>query len=111
VSALRDGLQAYAAHRLPEAEAVVIETLERIFGGASRETYRFVLAYRTGATTHRRRLILRRDRDGRPLVLMTHNTDIADGWEREGEDRDFFYTFSPESYALGINIILYSMSH
>jgi aminoglycoside phosphotransferase (APT) family kinase protein len=64
VSALRDGLQAYAAHRLPEAEAVVIETLERIFGGASRETYRFVLAYRAGATTHRRRLILRRDPTG-----------------------------------------------
>ena len=42
---------------------------------------------------------------------MTHNTDIADGWEREGEDDDFFYTFSPEAYAIGINIILYSMSH
>ena len=51
------------------------------------------------------------DDRGRPLVLMTHNTDIADGWEREGEDDDFFYTFSPESYALGINIVLYSMSH
>jgi hypothetical protein len=51
------------------------------------------------------------DEEGRPLVLMTHNTDIADGWEREGEDDDFFYTFSPESYALGINIVLYSMSH
>jgi hypothetical protein len=44
-------------------------------------------------------------------VIATHNTDIADGWEREGEDWDFFYTFSPKSYALGINIILYAMSH
>lgn len=51
------------------------------------------------------------DEDGRPLVVMTHNTDIADGWEREGEDDDFFYTFSPESYALGINIVLYALSH
>jgi hypothetical protein len=51
------------------------------------------------------------DDSGRPLVLATHNTDIGDGWEREGEDVDFFYTFSPKSYALGINILLYVMSH
>ncbi|MGD8282437.1 MAG: DUF4159 domain-containing protein [Gemmatimonadota bacterium] len=51
------------------------------------------------------------DESGRPLVLATHNTDIGDGWEREGEDVDFFYTFSPKSYALGINIMLYMMSH
>ena len=27
-----------------------------------------------------------RDQKGRVMVLMTHNTDIADSWEREGED-------------------------
>ncbi len=51
------------------------------------------------------------DETGRPLVLMTHNTDIADGWEREGEDEEFFYQFSPDAYALGINIIVYALSH
>ena len=51
------------------------------------------------------------DEDGRAMVVMTHNTDIADGWEREGEDDDFFYAFSPEAYALGINIVLYTLSH
>ena len=51
------------------------------------------------------------DENGRPMVIMTHNTDIADGWEREGEDDDFFYAFSPEAYALGINIVLYTLSH
>lgn len=51
------------------------------------------------------------DESGQPLVLATHNTDIGDGWEREGEDQDFFYTFSPKSYALGINVLLYAMSH
>jgi hypothetical protein len=60
------------------------------------------------ATPHLRGIF---DETGRPLVLATHNTDIADGWEREGEDEDFFYTFSPKSYALGINIMLYAMSH
>jgi hypothetical protein len=42
---------------------------------------------------------------------MSHNTDIADGWEREGEDEEFFFLFSPKAYALGINIILYTMTH
>ena len=58
------------------------------------------------ATPHFRGIF---DEDGRPMVIMTHNTDIADGWEREGEDDDFFYAFSPEAYALGINIVLYGM--
>ncbi len=51
------------------------------------------------------------DERGRIMVLMSHNTDIADGWEREGEDEDFFFQFSPKAYALGINIILYAMTH
>ena len=28
------------------------------------------------------------DEKGRLMVLMTHNTDISDTWEREGEDVD-----------------------
>jgi hypothetical protein len=45
------------------------------------------------------------------MVVMSHNTDIADGWEREGEDQEFFDTFSPRSYAIGVNILLYAMTH
>ena len=63
---------------------------------------------RDSETPHLRAIF---DDDGRPLVIMTHNTDIADGWEREGEDDAFFYAFSPDAYALGINIILYALSH
>ena len=51
------------------------------------------------------------DRRGRLMVLITHNTDIADAWEREGEDRDYFQHFSPDGYAVGINVLLYTMSH
>ena len=51
------------------------------------------------------------DSDGRLLVAMTHNTDIQDAWEREGEDEAFFERFSPNGYALGINVLLYAMSH
>ena len=35
----------------------------------------------------------------------------ADAWEREGEDRDYFQHFSPDGYAVGINVLLYTMSH
>jgi hypothetical protein len=52
-----------------------------------------------------------RDQAGRIMVLMTHNTDIADSWEREGEDLDFFRQFSPAGYAFGINVLLHAMSH
>jgi hypothetical protein len=52
-----------------------------------------------------------RDRHGRIIVAMTHNTDVSDSWERETDDPEFFYQFSPRGYALGINIILYAMTH
>lgn len=52
-----------------------------------------------------------RDAHGRLMVVMSHNTDVADSWEREGEDPEFFYQFSPDGYALGIDVLLYAMSH
>jgi aminoglycoside phosphotransferase (APT) family kinase protein len=52
---------AYIAQRLPEASGVFVDALERISGGASRETYRFRLRYRQDGQDHERRLILRRD--------------------------------------------------
>ena len=51
------------------------------------------------------------DRNGHIMVLMTHNTDISDAWEREGEDPTYFFQFSPKGYAVGINAILYALTH
>jgi hypothetical protein len=51
-----------------------------------------------------------RDPGGRIMVVMTHNTDIADSWEREGDDIEFFYRFAHDGYALGINVLLHSMT-
>jgi hypothetical protein len=45
------------------------------------------------------------------MVVMTHNTDVADSWEREGEDPAFFSQFSPDGYALGVNVLLHAMTH
>lgn len=52
------------------------------------------------------------DNRGRLVVLITHNTDIAEGWEAAelAENRDFFRQFSARSYALGVNIVLYLLS-
>jgi hypothetical protein len=51
------------------------------------------------------------DDNGRIMVLMTHNTDIQDSWEREGDDASYFYAFSPRGYAFGINAFLYALTH
>jgi hypothetical protein len=45
------------------------------------------------------------------MVLMTHNTDFGDAFEREGEDRRYFDTFATVGYAFGVNVYLYAMTH
>lgn len=48
----------------------------------------------------------------RIMVIATHNTDNGDGWEREGENHYYFKNFSEKySFPLGINIIVYAMTH
>ncbi len=51
------------------------------------------------------------DQHGRLMVVMTHNTDISDAWEREAEDPQFFLSFSPQGYAVGIDVVLYGLTH
>ncbi len=51
------------------------------------------------------------DDHGRLMVVMVHNSDIPDGWEREAEDPEYFNRFSPDAYAVGINVALYAMTH
>ncbi|MEO7191985.1 MAG: DUF4159 domain-containing protein [Vicinamibacterales bacterium] len=48
---------------------------------------------------------------GDVMVLMTHNTDLGDAWEREGFDRAYFEEFAARGYALGVNVFLYAMTH
>jgi hypothetical protein len=51
------------------------------------------------------------DSTGRLMVVITHNTDIADGWEREAEDDAYFYRFSWDAYAVAVNIVMWSLTH
>jgi len=60
------------------------------------------------ADVHTRAIL---DSHGRIMVLMTHNTDFGDSFEREGDDPQYFYNFSVPGYAFGINTLLYSLTH
>jgi hypothetical protein len=52
------------------------------------------------------------DDDDRMMVIICHNTDLGDGWEREGENEWYFHEFSEKkAYPLGINIVFYAMTH
>ena len=89
----------YTVKRVPQVPS--IQHWRRSGGETSERGYE-------SAQTHMRGIF---DERGRLLVLMTHNTDISDGWEREGEDDEFFYLFSPESYAVGLNVAIWAMTH
>jgi hypothetical protein len=60
------------------------------------------------AVAHARAVL---DKNGRVMVLMTHNTDLGDSWEREGDDPRYFYAVGPNGYAFGINVVLYALTH
>jgi hypothetical protein len=52
------------------------------------------------------------DDKNRLMVMICHNTDLGDGWEREGENEYYFHEFSEKkAYPLGINIVFYAMTH
>jgi hypothetical protein len=60
------------------------------------------------ATPHVRAI---NDERGRIMVLMTHNTDFGDAYEREGDNHEYFERFSVPGYAVGVNVLLYVMTH
>ena len=51
------------------------------------------------------------DAHGRVMVFITHTTDVSDSWEREGEEPQYFYSFSVEGYQVAMNVLLYAMTH
>ena len=64
--------------------------------------------YADSAVPHARGIA---DKRGRLMVLITHNTDFGDSWEREADDPNYFYRFSVDGYAFGINVVLHAMTH
>ncbi len=60
------------------------------------------------AVPHARAIL---DDHKRIMVLITHNTDFGDSFEREGDNHQYFIEFSVPGYAFGINALIYSMTH
>ena len=60
------------------------------------------------AVVHTRAVL---DKHGRIMVLMTHDTDLGDSFEREGDDPQYFYTMSVPGYAFGIDALVYALTH
>jgi hypothetical protein len=52
------------------------------------------------------------DKNGRLMAVICHNTDLGDGWEREGENEMYFNEISArKAYPMGINIVVYALTH
>ncbi|MDA7617812.1 MAG: DUF4159 domain-containing protein [Verrucomicrobiota bacterium] len=52
------------------------------------------------------------DDNGRLMMIICHNTDLGDGWEWEGANKYYFREFSEKkAYPLGINIVMYALTH
>ena len=52
------------------------------------------------------------DDSGRMVAILCHNTDLGDGWERADKSEYYFREFSlKRAYPMGINIVVYALSH
>jgi hypothetical protein len=51
------------------------------------------------------------DERGRLMAVFCHNTDLADGWERETDNEYWHREFSmKKAYPMGINIVVYALT-
>jgi hypothetical protein len=60
------------------------------------------------AEVHARAIL---DEHGRVMVFVTHNTDFGDAYEEEAMSPDYFRHHSVQAYAIGVDLLLYSMTH
>ena len=51
------------------------------------------------------------DSNGHVMAVMTHNTDFGDAFEREGDSHEYFEAFAGPGYAVGVNVLIYALTH
>jgi hypothetical protein len=94
----------YALKEKPQIPAIEIARRGRPYGITWEQRY--------GSDTTKANYRAIFDKAGRMMVFICHNTDLGDGWEREGEDSWYFEEFSvKKAYPMGINIVTYAMTH
>jgi hypothetical protein len=89
----------YDVRQLPQ-----IPSISYFFGSGGRTSER----EQDSAVPHARAIF---DPGGHMIVFITHNTDFGDAFEREGDNREYFERFAADGYAVGINVILYALTH
>ena len=48
----------------------------------------------------------------RPMVLINWNTDMGDGWEwSNAEEYPGYFRYTAEAYRMGINEVIYALTH
>ena len=89
----------------PLQEKPQVPSIHAFYGGYQSE-------HRYGSDTRQAYYKAIYDDAERIMVFICHNTDLGDGWEREGENHEYFEEYSvKKSYPLGINIVTYAMTH
>ena len=52
------------------------------------------------------------DDDGRPMMFINFNTDMGDGWEwSNAQDYPGYIKYTALAYRMGINEIIYALTH
>ena len=65
---------------------------------------------RRGGVTQHLRMI--QDDDGRPMMFINFNTDMGDGWEwSNAQDYPGYIKYTALAYRMGINEIIYALTH
>jgi hypothetical protein len=99
------------ALNVPDIDKVQVPSIHRWERGQDTGFYGGWAAFRGDGDAHMHLRVWLDDK-GRIMVIATHNTDNGDGWEREGENPEYFRLFSEtRAYPLGINIVFYLMTH
>jgi hypothetical protein len=67
-------------------------------------------SWEKGGYTARLRTIF--DDTGRPMLFINWNTDMGDGWEwSNAEDYPGYIKYTAQAYRMGINEIVYALTH
>jgi len=99
----------YPLKEKPQVPSIRVAQSQRLQNGNAGVTWERTWDGSDTRTPHYRAIT---DDKDRIMVFICHNTDLGDGWEREGEDPWYFEEFSvKKAYPMGINIVTYAMTH
>ena len=94
---------------LPAARIAEVSQSHPIFDSFFKVDFQKLVAYRTGGTPGYFGVFQDNDPKKRIIVIINYNQDIGDYWE--WSDRGFNIVPSNEAYKLGVNYLIYALTH